>query len=256
MPENVAERAHRIPKRGSARSVAQRCPIPAESAALAILNARIRRLEVSERRLKQRLEQRAEDLRDSKTELEGTVTELLRAQEQMDRQEEYLKGLRTQVDKYRGWWLNEYYFVKLLLGMIPKPAEVAVIAASSHARYKAYSAEGSSTLLENDTVPRRSPESSLYVRSAQASAFSGNRYTDCCMAARSSVTHGESVLSSGPDFACNAVNIRLRASESKLKEPANSVCSLTHSLAGNTEVATADGCWKLGSTNLAHPTPT
>ncbi|KAF6747588.1 hypothetical protein DFP72DRAFT_1075251 [Ephemerocybe angulata] len=59
----------------------------------------------------------------------------------LDEAEELVERLKRDFDRYRRWWVNEYYFVKVLLGMVPDPRAVETIASASHARYKVYKEE-------------------------------------------------------------------------------------------------------------------
>ncbi|KAF6756506.1 hypothetical protein DFP72DRAFT_1066853 [Ephemerocybe angulata] len=104
------------------------------------LEARIRVLEGVKRRSRNEIRRRVEELKDSRGELTAARNELFDTQKEVDRLEETLGGLKVEVEKWRRWWLNEYHFVKLLLNLIPNSADIHTIAASSHARYKAFCA--------------------------------------------------------------------------------------------------------------------
>lgn len=115
-----------------------------EAVVLEALKARVRQLESSERRLKTKLRHDKELLEDARGTLEEVQNELLDAEEELDKSEGILKATRQEVDRYRGWWLNEYYSIKVLLQLVPNPREVAAIAATSHSRFMTYSGHGSS----------------------------------------------------------------------------------------------------------------
>lgn len=102
-----------------------------------MLQHRIAQLERSEKLGKKKLIQVKEELRDAKSDLGGVREEVLDLQEKLDGAEHALGAARGELQRYRGWWLNEYHFVKLLLTMIPAKmaGDVQAIAASSHARY-------------------------------------------------------------------------------------------------------------------------
>ena len=106
------------------------------------LMRRISQLERSEKSAKKKLLQVKEELKDVKSELGGVREEVLDLQERLDKGEQVLGEANGGLQKYRGWWLNEYHFVKILLTMIPAQAmgDVQIIAESSHARYADWSA--------------------------------------------------------------------------------------------------------------------
>ncbi|KAF6751822.1 hypothetical protein DFP72DRAFT_850335 [Ephemerocybe angulata] len=109
-----------------------------DAATIRDLNAKIKELEASRTRIKKNLRNRCEALKDARDELTAVIHEVTELQKGADRQEEQLQSLRGEVDRYRGWWLNEYIFVKILLGLVPRPADVCVIAAASHSRYRTF----------------------------------------------------------------------------------------------------------------------
>lgn len=106
-----------------------------------VYQRRIAQLERLERSEKRKVLQLKEELRDIKSELGGAREEALDLQEKLDNVEQALGVTKGDLQRYRGWWLNEYNFVKLLLTMIPARAagDVQIIAASSHARYADWS---------------------------------------------------------------------------------------------------------------------
>ncbi|KAF6742405.1 hypothetical protein DFP72DRAFT_1081942 [Ephemerocybe angulata] len=145
--DDVAESLHSTVKKGNRRSRSNHGSnelqdSAANASSIKALKARIVELEGSERRLKRLLREKREELKDEKSELGGARNQLLDAQGEVEDQKEKIDGLKRGLDRYRGWWLNEYHFVKILLDMVPNPEDVAVIAASSHSRYRVYSSEG------------------------------------------------------------------------------------------------------------------
>ncbi|KAF6761428.1 hypothetical protein DFP72DRAFT_1062420 [Ephemerocybe angulata] len=85
------------------------------------------------------LENRVKSLERSNNRLKG----------QLERQRELRKGYQdrprrsanptNEARRYRGWWLTEYYSLKVLGQLVPYPENVSAIMASAHARYEAYS---------------------------------------------------------------------------------------------------------------------
>ena len=101
----------------------------------------------TERRLKAQAQRRKEELQDLKDELAGTRTEVVLLHERMGDLKDTLNETRAtldqarkHVDQFRGWWINEYHFVKVLLRMLPPSQRKGVdnIAVSSHARYQSF----------------------------------------------------------------------------------------------------------------------
>ncbi|KAF6745747.1 hypothetical protein DFP72DRAFT_856053 [Ephemerocybe angulata] len=139
-------------ERGDTRADASCCRVKArafeDARTIKWLTARVEELEAyqnrgnllerSERRLKKQLRDVREELRDKKSELGGVTSEFLDAQSKVEEQTYHMDGLRKQVDRYRGWWLNEYLFVKILLDLVPCPKDVEEIASCSHDRYRTY----------------------------------------------------------------------------------------------------------------------
>ena len=117
---------------------------PGSADIVARLEARILHLERSARRLKSQLENEKENRKDSRAEIHEARNESIILAEEMEKREAQLEQLQRQVDRYRGWWINEYYFVKVLLQIVPNPKDVEHIAAASHRRHMIYQTEGSS----------------------------------------------------------------------------------------------------------------
>ncbi|KAF6762920.1 hypothetical protein DFP72DRAFT_841974 [Ephemerocybe angulata] len=103
--------------------------------------AKISQLERTVAQLKKQIRQVKEDHKDTKTELEEAKGGYLDVRGELDEAEELVERLKRDFDRYRRWWVNEYYFVKVLLGMVPDPRAVETIASASHARYKVYKEE-------------------------------------------------------------------------------------------------------------------
>ena len=108
--------------------------------------ARIKLLEMSQRRLRADLRETAEELKETKSELEEATDELISARERGLEREARIKSLTADFHHYRGWWLNENCNVRVLLKMVPKKKEKEThgIAHSSRARYTKYIRAGSS----------------------------------------------------------------------------------------------------------------
>jgi chromosome segregation ATPase len=103
------------------------------------LKHRLQVLERSERNLKLKLLKRKEDLKDVMTELQGTRTELILAEEKIGEMGDQLHLTRREFEKYRGWWLTEYYSLKVVLDLVSRRDNVEEIASSSRARFLAHS---------------------------------------------------------------------------------------------------------------------
>ncbi|KAJ3496471.1 hypothetical protein NMY22_g19807 [Coprinellus aureogranulatus] len=101
------------------------------------LKKKLDRLERSERRLKNMLNRDREKLADRAVELEEARRALEKSEEKLDQKNETIKALTGDVKRYRSWWLNEYYCLKVTLELVrnPKDAGVQAMKESSHARY-------------------------------------------------------------------------------------------------------------------------
>ena len=105
------------------------------------LTSRIRRLEASERRLKAQILETDDRFANKDAEL-GEVTRALQiAEERLDEQEKSLGELIKEVHQYQGWWLNEYYCLKVALKLARNQNDKGVKAMkeSSHARFMKWS---------------------------------------------------------------------------------------------------------------------
>ena len=101
----------------------------------------ILRLERSEQHLKRKLAEKAELFKDMKVERDEARTEWLRAEERLEERGELLSAINRDLDRYRGWWLTEYYCLKVVLKLIPdwERKGVEAISASSLARFEEHS---------------------------------------------------------------------------------------------------------------------
>lgn len=110
------------------------------------LEARIERLEHSERRLKSQVAKEKELVKDLRVEVEESRAELVRAEERLGEMEADAAALLREFNQYRGWWLTENRSLKVVLREVPKckwDAGLKAIASSSEGRYMAYSVNGS-----------------------------------------------------------------------------------------------------------------
>lgn len=120
------------------RSAQLRQQITDQEIAIEALNRQIRVLEQSERRLKTRLCEEKEFVKDIKAEFEAAQNEALILAERLHNEKVNLKESTRDLERYRGWWLNEYYSLKVALQMIPDEDlddGVQAMAASSHAQF-------------------------------------------------------------------------------------------------------------------------
>lgn len=105
------------------------------------LNVRIHGLERTERRLKKQLLEERERLKDSKVDAEGARNSLVLMEEKICEAEATIAALRQDVERFRGWWLNEYYSLKVLLTLVPQESkgDVRHIVHAAHARFATWS---------------------------------------------------------------------------------------------------------------------
>lgn len=103
--------------------------------------ARIRTLERSEQRLKKQVKEEKDRLKDCKADAEGTLSLMVLAEEKVCELEAVIAELRQDVDRYRRWWLTEYYSLRALLALLPNDSQQDVkhIAESAHARFATFS---------------------------------------------------------------------------------------------------------------------
>jgi DNA-binding transcriptional regulator GbsR (MarR family) len=106
---------------------------------VAMLAHRVQALEHVENRLKRKLAERKEELKDVMTELQGTRTELILAEEKIEEMGVQLQLAGGEFEKYRRWWLTEYYSLKVVLELVSRRDNVEEIAAASRARFIAHS---------------------------------------------------------------------------------------------------------------------
>lgn len=104
-----------------------------------VLKHRVEVLTRSERRLQKKLAERKESSKDIMTDLQGTRTELIFAEEKIADMDVQLQLIKAEFEKYRRWWLTEYYSLKAVLELVSSRDNVEEIASSSRARFLAYS---------------------------------------------------------------------------------------------------------------------
>lgn len=88
-------------------------------------------------------------MKDAQIEADRVQTELLKLEEAasiLAKAEKTIMKLQTSVatlkcdgDKFRRWWLTEYYSLKVVLELVPNREDVETIASASHARFSTYS---------------------------------------------------------------------------------------------------------------------
>ncbi|KAJ3503517.1 hypothetical protein NMY22_g18225 [Coprinellus aureogranulatus] len=105
---------------------------------IAELKARIQDLERSEKRLKDRLGEKGEELKDHKEEAKGRLLLLVEAESKLEEMEHSLRNAQVEGNRYRNWWLSDYHSLKAVIQLIPRRHDVEAIASSSLARYKTY----------------------------------------------------------------------------------------------------------------------
>lgn len=105
------------------------------------MKSHIRRLERSERRLKAQTIQNRDTLANKDAELGETRRALQTAEETLEGKEESLQELIREVHHYQGWWLNEYYCLKVALKLARNKQDLGVQAMkeASHARFMKWS---------------------------------------------------------------------------------------------------------------------
>jgi hypothetical protein len=104
------------------------------------LNLRIHKFEKNEQRLKRQLREEKDRVKNSKAAEEGTLNLLVLAEERVCEVDAMMAVLRQDADRYRAWWLTEYYSLKALLVMLPHDRldDVHHIAESAHARFATF----------------------------------------------------------------------------------------------------------------------
>lgn len=83
---------------------------------------------------------RGELLKDTKGERDEARTECMKAEEALEERGLQLEAMTREADRYRGWWLTDYYSLKVVLGLVPNKKDVEVIGAAAHSRFATYSA--------------------------------------------------------------------------------------------------------------------
>ena len=128
--QGVQTRAATRPEREAAKLKAE----------IAALTRRIREYERSERRLKKQMGVKAELIKDARGERDEARTECVKAEEALEEKEQTLEIVTREANRYRGWWLTDYYSLKVVLGLVPNKKEVEAICAASRDRFLTYSA--------------------------------------------------------------------------------------------------------------------
>ena len=89
-------------------------------------------------RMKRSLAHRSRVARVTREELKDSQEEAADIQQRLEASDAELQRTRRELERFKGWWVNEYCFVKILLQMVPDPEEVDAIAESSHGRFARY----------------------------------------------------------------------------------------------------------------------
>ncbi|KAJ3497036.1 hypothetical protein NMY22_g19742 [Coprinellus aureogranulatus] len=105
------------------------------------MELRIANLERSEARLKGQIRQKVENLKDMKVEVDRARAEALRAEEARDDMEVGIQDLQQRFERYKRWWLTDYYSMKVILELVPNKDDVRDIALGAQARFKAHCKE-------------------------------------------------------------------------------------------------------------------
>lgn len=112
-----------------------------------MLKARIQTLERAERRVKTRLVQEKENTKDVRADLGAAQHRVSILEERLDNECIAQQRILAELERYRGWWLNEYYCLKVALQMIAEPDDgVEAMRESSRARYMIHLASQSDSL--------------------------------------------------------------------------------------------------------------
>ncbi|TEB36974.1 hypothetical protein FA13DRAFT_1787260 [Coprinellus micaceus] len=84
------------------------------------LKAHVECLEHSEGRLKRRLAEEKELVKDARVEAEESLAQVARVEEKIDEMGASMDALRRDFNQYRGWWLTENRSLKAVLREVPK----------------------------------------------------------------------------------------------------------------------------------------
>lgn len=105
-----------------------------------VLNARIQAQQLLESRLKKQLADEKERIKNSKAEAEGLMTLLVLAEENIEQARAMSATLKLNVDRYRGWWLTEYYSLRAITALLPadQMEDVSHIVQSAHSRFESF----------------------------------------------------------------------------------------------------------------------
>jgi hypothetical protein len=104
------------------------------------LNARINTMERTEQRVRKQLRDEKERFKDSKAYGEGLLNLLVLVEEKVSTGEALTAMLRCDIDRYRGWWITEYYSLRAVLGMLSRDqrAEARAIGEAAEERYASW----------------------------------------------------------------------------------------------------------------------
>ncbi|KAJ3507091.1 hypothetical protein NMY22_g17040 [Coprinellus aureogranulatus] len=113
------------------------------------LTTRISRLQRANCKLKEKLQDRLEALKDARMEAEAAQTNLMKVEEahsqlalsqaRLGEMKESVKGLKREVRQFRRWWLAEYTSLKVVVSLLPASEDVTEISSSADARFASFS---------------------------------------------------------------------------------------------------------------------
>ncbi|TEB28916.1 hypothetical protein FA13DRAFT_1711596 [Coprinellus micaceus] len=135
---SAVKRRRPVP-RGSESNVQTRSTTKLRTDIEAMQN-RIQVLERSERQLKKRLADKMELIKEIKGERDEARTESVKAEEASAERDNALEGVTREANRYRGWWLTEYYHLKKVLELVPNEKGVEAITSEARERFLAYTA--------------------------------------------------------------------------------------------------------------------
>ncbi|TEB25639.1 hypothetical protein FA13DRAFT_1796333 [Coprinellus micaceus] len=107
-------------------------------AEVASLTLKIQNLERAQRRYRRQVQEKTENLKDMRVEVEETRLQLALMEEKMDEAKAKAGRLSTELNRYRAWWLTEYHSLQALLGLVPDRRSVEAIASSAEDRFRVY----------------------------------------------------------------------------------------------------------------------
>ncbi|TEB22933.1 hypothetical protein FA13DRAFT_1715750 [Coprinellus micaceus] len=105
------------------------------------LTIRIKAMERTEQRLRKNLGEMKERFKNAKADGEGLLNLLVLAEEKVSTAEAVTSMLKDDVNRYRGWWITEYYSLRAVLGMLPQDQrdEARLIEEAAEDRYTTWS---------------------------------------------------------------------------------------------------------------------